>query len=433
MFYAGSDNCVITEPYKISKREIFEIQHPTFCKTTKSGLIGGLAYALTKISKQEYINPIYTGLAASAGALLYYSYQKPSLINSLLYNSKRVLDHNTCMENVFQEKIQDEKIDEIEDIDESLKRFKEILQIYQKKSPIFLLSECVKEGWSDCILSRLYEPKYREYYESKVVSALLDALNGSQQQQQPIQYTSFGSGGQLQDIVILTKVLAQKPDAWLNINFIDLHYKSYIAYLDKAKNASRDMAHTFEDVATVMPDLILSVRCEGIWRLSDEEIQALFKKNCRLLEGRNQQIINFLRQTFPKARLSFTLHTDKDAYIEYIDAQKIPYPDVIAAVDIQDEASLLQDAQPEYIKLCIAALGKNPSSKNIFLYKNYTDQGSIAGIMNLSLEKYNDTDEPTVVEEDGKMYTFYEKPEEINVGIMRKARVFFLNIARELF
>lgn len=86
-----------------------------------------------------------------------------------------------------------------------------------------------------------------------------------------------------------------------------------------------------------------------------------------------KQFLSFLQNMFPKAAPTLSIHSSTDEYLQYVDAHKSPYPDVIATADIQDEMSLIKDSMYDYGKLSLLTKKKQPSSINLFLSKGERD------------------------------------------------------------
>lgn len=74
-------------------------------------------------------------------------------------------------------------------------------QKIEKCCPISLLQECVAEDWGACMLSRSYNPKFRNTLETTAVAALIEKSKN----EAPTPYVGFGSGGMFQDFVIIAK------------------------------------------------------------------------------------------------------------------------------------------------------------------------------------------------------------------------------------
>src|SRR5207244_1925920 len=106
----------------------------------------------------------------------------------------------------------------------------------------FLLGECTKESSNSvtqpCLLSRLINPSFRDIFADRVARAICDNLETSLHE--PVHYASFWPGMLFQDLVILTKVLAEKPNACLVVHGIDLQFKPYTDFLDYA-----NISHAF--------------------------------------------------------------------------------------------------------------------------------------------------------------------------------------------
>lgn len=91
-----------------------------------------------------------------------------------------------------------------------------------------MLGECTKESLGHCVLSRTFQPNYRETFENQVVKAILAKASTTKH----VQYVGFASGGMFQDLVILAKALSKKPNAKITIHLIDHKNLLYADYKD---------------------------------------------------------------------------------------------------------------------------------------------------------------------------------------------------------
>lgn len=361
--YAASDDPVITKPYKPSFRDRYNTQ----CKAalTVTGALGA-AYAYTH--RRTSLDK--TSCAVLGGASLAWLHQlhrlhqmkkNRRLVDMLLIQPKSVLDRS--------HEIREQGAKEIKGMPETRENTKKLLEKYTKKWPIFLLGECVQEDWGHCVLSRVYEPNYRQQFESRVVTSLHSKL---QSLPRPTQYVSFGSGGLFQDHVILTKTLAKKPDAQLDVHLIDLKHTPYAHCRDLLDNTRSVDSHISTDPVPVM-SLFKKVAREKEWvakTMGDEELTSVLVNECEGVEVPAQQSLTWLKKTFPNARLNVYLHDTADSYQHYIERTHAQSPDVIVAADIEDEMSLLQSACPHYVQLCVRAQQKNTHADNLWLTKN---------------------------------------------------------------
>jgi hypothetical protein len=196
--------------------------------------------------------------------------------------------------------------------------------------PLFLLKECDDYALaqplpfgSPCILSRAYNKKYRKAFEDKVVENLSSQIQSIKDR--PVNYTGFASGGMFQDLVILTKTLAQHPTANVSINLIDAQYRI---------------------VATHKPVLL---------KIRDFIKKLITKKQLTqdtLIQNQSSQFISWLQKMYPQAQLSLNLHASTQDYCQYLDKNALQYPDIIAAADIQDDSCMIHQAIENLVQLC---------------------------------------------------------------------------------
>ncbi len=154
------------------------------------------------------------------------------LSDKLLGNPGAVLTRLICIQEQFftaYKKLKNKRENESE--------LKKMIQNYEQKSPIFLLNECFARS---CKLSRQHAPQYRNCFDNKTVSTLVEKL----QSPDPVHYASFGSGYMFQDLILMTKTLALVPNARLVLHLIDLAYKPPVKFRDFAGAATREIKLT---------------------------------------------------------------------------------------------------------------------------------------------------------------------------------------------
>lgn len=364
--YAASNDPVITNPYKPGFRDRYNTQFKA--ALTATGVLGAV-YAYTNRANLDK-----TSCAALGGASLMYLHQmmrQPTLLDMLLTHPKKALDWGYAVRHKCGQ--------EAKNMPETTQNTKMLLDKYTKKQPLFWLGECVKEGLGTCLLSRDYEPHYRQQYESRVVTSLHDKISSVER---PVQYVSFGSGGMFQDHVILTKTLAEKPNAQLDVHLIDLKYTTYVMCRDWLNNKRSVNPHIDTDPTPAIEKFKKLVRDDKAVTapMSDEEAARTLMNVCSNHEVPVQQSLRWLAKTFPNARLKLHLHDTADSYHQYIERENIQNPDVIASADIEDEMGSLY-----YVQLCVRALQKNPHADNIWLTKNA--HPGIASLARIKLEE----------------------------------------------
>lgn len=400
----------VTKPYTPN----FSVRHPMLSNVAKSlsvGVSAGVATYYTHTS----LNPESSAIgmrafgvgviAGSVTSLGIYAYRKVKglpLLDALLSNPLYGLQEAYRVNDKFKEYAELNKLEEIKDPREERRSVEEAVRLFKKESPIFLLGECTQEGWGACLLSRTYQPRYRRLFEDAIVRVASEKIK--QNRDQPLHYASFGCGGMFQDLVIITKILAQHPDAHIAVNLIDLKYTPYATLADF--NRSRHAIEDFEEDAIdtgVMTQLIEHARTQWNAKGTDEEIGTSLKITCGELKIVSLQFIKWLRKTFPLATISMELHATGKEYLKCIERKEIEYPDIIMAVDIQDEMSLLHHSVRSYTNLCVQILKVNTFLENFWLAKKeYTVE-----LRSFSLEEKKGAEEKDFKEEDDNITKIY--------------------------
>ncbi len=324
---------------------------------------------------------------------------KKSTLDELLANPKNVLDHINQTREYFAEKYKD-----IEKLSEP--KLRQITQKTEQENPLFLLGECTAEDWGACLLSREYAPKYRNYFEEKTVAALDKRLQSSET---PVHYTSFACGGMFQDLVVIAKTLAQHPNAGLALHLIDLQHEPYITCRD-VSGLTREVKSTDNfSPCSVMDKLVARGKEEGgiPENMEGDELEK-GKQNlmcgCLYIDTMAKQFISYLQKTFPNAKLSLYLHGSSDSYLSYLQQQQLPYPDVVTAIDTQDEMSLIRNSGVNFADLAEKTLINNPTASIIQLQKERYQQ--IATFSHISREPKEDATKALIGEGDEQVEVY---------------------------
>lgn len=210
---------------------------------------------------------------------------------------------------------------------EDLSNYNKLVKKIEKVCPLFLLDErSVEHDGKVCELSRSAHPHFRADFEKNAVTVLSEILKKQDETDTPTSLVSFTSDKRFQELVILTKTLAQNPQAKMNIHLINENQAPTVYDLD-----------AIEPITTV--------------------------------HTRDLQMLNWLHRTFPEAQLSLFTHPSVDNYLEYINREKTA-ADVIMAADIAD------DSEQEYIRLCGVTLNAKKSSQNLLLAKSPDEQNA---------------------------------------------------------
>ena len=379
-------------------------------------------------------NPIKTAVAF--GILSYWGATKATRwyhtkypLSTILEDPVVTLNRMLEVNDQFESCMKKEKLDDFKHPDDkALEKLRSLIQFYENKSPIFLLGECTEGGFMPCPLVRAQQPQYREQFEARVVNQLLAKLktNGDK----TVRYVGFGSGGMYPDLRILLETLIKAPDdASITIDLID---RQYVCFTDVRDAMLRNHEVTPNTYTTFggwiinfldQQKLTNAIFCSFLE--NDYEKAELwakshnidFKSNVDLtniddniinannkfkamqtpytrLESRARQFITFLKQSFPKAKLTLRLHSRGKSYLEYIDKRQLPYPDVICAADITTD-DFAEIALKDYISLCKTVLEKNMNTSNTLLsVKTTTDEGQLITILpfeaeNIPREQFN--------------------------------------------
>ena len=313
----------------------------------------------------------------------------PRLIDSLLNDPGQTIKSIYATRNEFTEQAKQEGLDKEKNVTKLLASLGSLSQQYEQKCPIFFLGECTDANdWFPCVFTRSLNPFYRKRFEEKVSQSLIEKIT-SNQIPGPINYTSFGCGGALPEMVILTKVLAQKPDACLNIHLIEGNNICYVSAVDHL-NILREITpnqqlFTFDD-KTIDNYIQIVKEKDGITDHDDNDIKVQLAENCFEVHKKYKQMITWLTQTFPHAKLSLFVHEFTDSYLDYLDKHNLSHADVVAAADIQDEMSYLRGGPKNYVKLCAKTLEKNKLASNAWLSKNGCENVAICSLSLLASE-----------------------------------------------
>lgn len=411
----------ITTPY----RPKFAVRHPNITNAGKSLAVGGMVAAVGlggskaakgNIEREDVVASGILGTIAAIGNYLYnLIYPKPvSTIDSLLTDPLELSQASQSTADTLNEFAtknkaysQQQYLDYLSSPD---------IQTMIDKNPISLLAECETGGM--CVFDRSSKTGYREKFAEYVTTGMINQIN--EKRDQRVNYTSFGSGGGLQDMIVLTKVLAQKPDSSLNIHLIDRQNRIFVRALDYFK-MKREIGvkqpdldffgHRFNEYVQIIKAEDLQPLIDAKDQLTskhvkekddenlikhyerqissfpkDEDLKVQLTTNCLQRQKRYKQFITFLTKTFPRAPISLFIHDSADSYCNYLNRESLGYPDVLVAADIQDQMSGIFNASIEYGKLCQETLKNNPKSFNAWLAMvRYDEIGIKTAIMSLSL------------------------------------------------
>ena len=227
--------------------------------------------------------------------------------------------------------------------------------------------------------------------------------------QRPVEYMSFGSGGMFQDLVILTKALAQKPDLNITVHMLDPKFTPYVEGRDLLANGRAIDENVTLDISSIKDLFRTKARENGVDEsVADDQLDKQLQATCEHIELPFKQLLSFLKKTFPKASFSLEAHATAKNYLNYREKCNLAYPDIIAAADIQDEMSRIGGSMPDFDYICGKTLLQNKKAYTVLLGKN-KNQGTL---MNLSLDG-GQGKQKTPISIDGKQVDVYTKEEVI--------------------
>jgi hypothetical protein len=391
---------IVASPFSIVGMEQpyepgFMARHPQLTRTVKTvgaGIVAGAAtYAgnqLLKVTEKIGLrNVVLAGTATAAVTYLYEKYKKPNFLDSTLCNPQAITEYLDRYKNKLDQA--SNVIDKIENIDERMNTYKELVEKYQKEAqaPFLRLGECAAKS---CPLTRSNNEAYRRIFENTTSEALLGKLKTTND----VVYTSFGSGGKLQDLKILTQVLAKKPDARVAVHLIDVRNQAYANYCNLLHGGQVKNEHAFS-LESVRAQLLQQAkeqfeeslqeylheddpsRLEFVDRTSREKTIASLRE-----EGINEKevqmmtfvedldhkaFLSWFTSNFPKATISLYTHGSAKGYLEAINKYRLPLPDVLVSADIQDDTGHAHHAFENYNMLCSYMHEKKASCTNILL------------------------------------------------------------------
>jgi hypothetical protein len=342
-----TNNCspeiVITEPYTPS----LIVQHPRLIKAaiwTSVGVTGLYSYL-----NAEPISAVGT---LALAAYLWKNPRKERLVDTLLVNPSDALDAARKIDQQFFDEIKKNDLEK-----KPIQAFESWITTKEnelkKISPIFLLNECTDSQFRKCTLAGQYDDKARAIFEKKVVEALQQKM---QITSKTIEYVSFGSGELFPDLAILTRLCAQNPQVYLNMHCIDIE-NAPLTTIAKEMKISRELnAHLMKNGQEYYDNFVQMIE-KDIDMKNDPVINRpdFLAQQCLIKNMRGKQLLDFISCTFPESKIElYSYATHKD----YSESSNI-IPDVIAAVDIDDAASMQRGAAQGYKALCTTFLQKN--------------------------------------------------------------------------
>lgn len=383
---------VITES---SYTPAFSARHPKVAKTAGMLLVatgvGIVGYMIEKYAP-DYVDSVGVNAALWAGLVggcYTVASNRPALVDSFLTDPQQSVNMAVGEWDKMILQMQNMGIEKEKNISKLTQDLENLYNAHEQRCPIFSLGECTADGWCACVFTRSINPSYRNRFEERTSQLLLEKIVANNNQQ-AIHYTSFGCGGSLPELIILTKVLAKKPDAKINIHLIEGNTTSYVSAADFL-NVSREVTPdqqmlNFEDKFDEYLDFVKKEDGYSAKNLSDDDLKSQIISNVFILQRKYKQFITFLCSTFPRAQLSLSIHNLTDQYLEYIEKHNLIHADVVTAADIQDEMSYLRRGPVSYARLCSQTLKNKPNSSNMWLAKDF-NQDEHPGIGTIALQE----------------------------------------------
>ncbi len=403
-FIAPLNSMQVTQPYTPGMCA----QYPTTTKIGTSLAVAGVAAALTVGSQKEVSSDslkasLVVAIPVFCGSYLYQKIlHKPNILDVLLTNPQSALDQIYQTRELFKNEALSQGLDKEMDTTILTQKTRNLVEKYEQKCPLLFVGECTT---SYCVFTRSNNPHLRAAYETKVSALLLEKIQLNQGR--VVHSAHFACGGALSDLVIVTKTLAQKPDAHVHIHLIDGNHTSYVACQDFFGNSHEikdDQSSADNNRIQEYIDHLKTTAPNEVKDKSDEQLKKQLIESNLIDAIKYQQLIKWLHYTFPGANISLSIHSIKDNYISYIEKNNIPYADVVTTADIQDGMSLLRYSPYNYAQLCAKILQHNPSSRNIWLGHNNKDA---VGLFTISLEDNGNKTKQMTFEDTPDLPTIY--------------------------
>jgi hypothetical protein len=364
----------------------------------KSLLCAGCTYGLTVYGASETF--LSMGLSASALVASYcygMRYNRLVLVDSLLIDPRESFKDMQRVHDAYFEHVKQTYLYGEMDAGMLTNELNRLSQQYEQKCPLFLVDECssIKKEKFSSVLSRNFNHVYKKCFEEKVSQHLVEKIISQQNVCRAISYVNVSCGGSLSALVILTKVLAERPNAWLHVHCIEDDNDHYVAVADLL-GVSR--AITSNQQALNCNDDKFEAYVQGIKLLvpfTEAEVRGMLVYDCCTVGKKYTQMIKWLSHTFPKAKLSLLVHESCKSYFDYVNKHSLAVADVLSAVDIEDKISCHRTGcSHNYVKLCAEILKKNANASNVYLLENEEAEAIISWA---SLSPIDGADETTEI------------------------------------
>ncbi|MBI2775363.1 hypothetical protein HYX58_05135 [Candidatus Dependentiae bacterium] len=238
----------------------------------------------------------------------------------------------------------------------------EIIKKYQAIMPLVQLGECPGISGRDCPLDRMLFPELRDAYEKEVSKELAAQL----QTQKEVHLASFGSGDLSQDLIVYTKALAKVTDnPKLTIHNIDLVYKFNTPYSDLI-GKKRLIEHEDFTENFAIEFISKSLQTKSKQPLSKETARNIILSGLHYTSLKNNSMLDFLKNAFPKAAISLYVHQSADSYLQYMKREKLSPPTIVTACDIDNVEDFKSGSTIAYADISKKAF-ENPNAATFLL------------------------------------------------------------------
>lgn len=260
---------------------------------------------------------------------------------------------------------------EDKDIKDYLRFLNGIYNASASQHPLFLLGECDEET---CQFNRSNNPRIRHSYETSIINKLIAEI-GDKNQEKTVTVTSFACGFCLPDFVILTEVLKEKPNACIDIHFIDEceNHSTYIESIRLCIGLSQEVTniHHINNIVNNRKIILQSFQDKYNNRVSltDKELFSMIGI-CFNMEKRYQQIREAIHKLYPQSNCRIFVHDAIDSYLTYITTHNLSHADVLMATDIKEE---LGNGLSHFKELCEKTLESKKKPHIAFLAENDND------------------------------------------------------------
>jgi hypothetical protein len=216
-----------------------------------------------------------------------------------------------------------------------------------------------------------------ETFHEKIISAVLDKIGTTNK---TIHYVTDPMDGLFTDLFILSRVLAQKPNASIAVHILNGKNKEYCIFKDAHQLTRALDTHDTIDWFTRMKRVNTYVKNNNIYHHPDSAVTiGVFFEETELFV---KPTLTFLRKSFPLAHIELYLHSDHTDYWNYREEHKLPVADIIYTTheEFMNRLKQLPDSPTSstcpdlrHVRLCIKTLQENPAAGCFFVSHNDLD------------------------------------------------------------